>query len=176
MPRLKLLTLILLTQSFLLFWGTSATAQVSESGYVLPMKIALDGALEAVKVCADQGYNVTATVVDVAGTPEVVLRGDHATIHTKDSAYRKAYTIVTMGPIFHLTKTSEFLNVLAKYPPIGAQALASTPNVVALPGGAAIRLHGEIIAGIGIGGSPGGDKDEVCASAGAAKIEAEFPR
>jgi uncharacterized protein GlcG (DUF336 family) len=150
-------------------------AQVSMSGYVLPMKIALQGALEAIQTCAAKGYDVTAVVVDVSGTPEVVLRGDHATIHTKDSAYRKAYTIVTMGPIFHLDVTSQFLDVLSKYPPIGAQALASTPNVTALPGGAAIRLRDEIVAGIGVGGSPGGDKDEACARAGAAKIREELP-
>ncbi|MFP6560172.1 heme-binding protein [Paraburkholderia sp. B3] len=146
-------------------------AQVSESGYTLPMNLALQGALEAVRTCAASGYDVTATVVDVAGTPQVVLRGDHATIHTKDSAFRKAYTIVTMGPIFHIDTTSQFLALLSKYPALAGQGLASTPNVVALPGGAAIKFHDEIVGGIGVGGSPGGDKDEVCAKAGAAKVE-----
>jgi uncharacterized protein GlcG (DUF336 family) len=74
-----------------------AFAQVSKSAYVLPLDLALDAAIEAVKTCSTKGYDVTATVVDIAGTPQVVLRGDHATIHTKDSAFRKAYTIVTMG-------------------------------------------------------------------------------
>jgi uncharacterized protein GlcG (DUF336 family) len=152
-----------------------ASAQVSESGYVLPMKLALDAAQEAVQTCAASGYDVTAIVVDVAGTPQVVLRGDHATIHTKDSAFRKAYTIVTMGPLFHLTLTSQFLALLSKYPPLAAQSLASTPNVSALPGGAAIEAHGEIVAGLGVGGSPGGDKDEVCARAGLARIQNELP-
>jgi uncharacterized protein GlcG (DUF336 family) len=151
--------------------GWSAHAQVSESGYVLPMNLALQGALEAVQTCKANGYDVTATVVDVSGTPQVVLRGDHATIHTKDSSYRKAYTVVTMGPIFHFDVTSKFFDVLAKYPPIGAQGLVSAPNVVALPGGAAVKLRDEIVAGIGVGGSPGGDKDEVCAKAGVAKVE-----
>lgn len=148
----------------------SAGAQVSTSGYVLPMNLALQGALEAVQTCAAEGYDVTATVVDVAGTPQVVLRGDHATIHTKDTAYRKAYTIVTMGPIFRLDVTSQFLDTLAKYPPLAAQGLVATPNVLALPGGAAIKVHDEIVAGIGVGGSPGGDKDEACAKAGVAKL------
>jgi uncharacterized protein GlcG (DUF336 family) len=152
-----------------------AEAQVSTSGYVLPMNLALEGALEAVQTCEAKGYDVTATVVDVSGTPQVVLRGDHATIHTKDSAFHKAYTIVTMGPIFHLDTTSQFLEVLAKYPPVAAQGLASTPNVVALPGGAAIKVRDEIVAGIGVGGSPGGDKDEICAKAGVATIQAKLP-
>jgi uncharacterized protein GlcG (DUF336 family) len=139
------------------------------------MNLALQGALEAVQTCAAKGYDVTATVVDVAGTPQVVLRGDHATIHTKDTAYRKAYTIVTMGLIFHLVVTSQFLDTLAKYPPLAAQGLAATPNVLALPGGAAIKVRDEIVAGIGVGGSPGGDKDEACAKAGVAKIQASLP-
>jgi len=153
-----------------------ATAQVSKSGYVLPMNLALEAALEAVQTCSAKGYNVTVAVVDVAGTPEVVLRGDHATIHTKDTAYRKAYTIVTMGPIFHISLTSEFVEHISKYPPLAGQALASAPNVTALPGGVAIEARGEIVAGIGVGGSPGGDKDEECAKSGVAKIQDKVPR
>ena len=153
----------------------TASAQVSQSGYVLPEHLALAAAEEAVSTCTAQGYAVTATVVDVSGTPQVVLRGDHATIHTKDSAYKKAYTIVTMGPIFHLDLTSQFLAVLSEYPPPAAESLASTQNVTALPGGAAIKLGDEIVAGIGVGGSPGGNKDEACARAGAAKIQNEIP-
>ncbi|MBV9201681.1 MAG: heme-binding protein [Alphaproteobacteria bacterium] len=159
-----------------LFSTMPAHAQVSQSGYVLPMNLALQAALEAVDACKAKGWDVTATVADVAGTPEVVLRGDHATIHTKDTAYRKAYTIVTMGPIFHLTATSQFATLLSKYSPLAGQALASTPNVVALPGGAAIEAHGEIVAGLGVGGSPGGENDEICAKAGVAKIQDSLPR
>lgn len=154
-----------------------AAAQVTVSGYTLPMDLALEAAQEAVRACASKGYAVTATVVDVAGTPQVVLRGDHATIHTKDSAYRKAYTIVTMGPIFHFAATSQFLDLLTnKYPPLAAQSLVSTPNVTTLPGGAAISVQDEIVAGIGVGGSPGGDKDEACANAGVAKIKDRLGR
>lgn len=152
-----------------------ARAQVSESGYVLPMNLALQAALEAVNVCKSKGWDVTATVVDVAGTPEVTLRGDHATIHTKDTAYRKAYTIVTMGPIFHITLTSQFVSLLSKYNPLAGQALASTPNVMPLAGGAAIEARGEIVAGLGVGGSPGAENDEICAKAGVAKIQNLLP-
>jgi uncharacterized protein GlcG (DUF336 family) len=81
-----------------------------------------------------------------------------------------------MGPIFHIGLTSQFLELLSKYPSLAAESLASTPNVSALPGGAAIEVHGEIVAGIGVGGSPGGDKDEICAKAGVAKIQDKLPR
>jgi uncharacterized protein GlcG (DUF336 family) len=149
---------------------SSAQAQVSISGKTLPLNAAVIAAQTAVDTCKANGYDVTATVVDVSGTPQVVLRGDHAVIHTKDSSFRKAYTVVTMGPIFHVDTTSGFVGVLAKYPPLLAQSLVSTPNVTALPGGVAFKLGDEIIAGLGVGGSPGGDKDEVCAQAGVAKV------
>ncbi|MEM5312510.1 heme-binding protein [Paraburkholderia sp. JHI869] len=156
---------------------STAHAQVSTSGYVLPMNLALDAALEAVQTCSAKGYAVTATVVDVAGTPQAVLRGDHAAIHTKDSSYRKAYTATSMGAVFQFERTSQFLDLLtSKFPPLAAQSLASTPNVSTLPGGVAIRVGDEIVAGIGVGGSPGGDKDETCALAGVAKIKDELPR
>jgi len=148
----------------------AAQAQVSESGHTVPLSVAIVAAQTAVDTCKANGYDVTATVVDVAGTPQVVLRGDHATIHTKDSSYRKAYTIVTMGPIFHVDSTSVWIGVLTKYPPLLAQSLASTPNATALPGGVAFKYGDEIIGGLGVGGSPGGDKDEVCAQAGVAKV------
>ena len=147
-----------------------AQAQISVSNHALPLSSAIIAAQTAVDTCKANGYDVTATVVDVSGTPQVVLRGDRAVIHTKDSSFRKAYTVVTMGPIFSVDTTSGFIGVLSKYPPLVAQSLASTPNVTALPGGVAFKVGGETIAGIGVGGSPGGDKDEVCALAGVAKV------
>jgi uncharacterized protein GlcG (DUF336 family) len=41
---------------------------------------------------------------------------------------------------------------------------------VALAGGVAIKRNNEIVATLGVGGSPGGANDEVCAEAGVAKI------
>jgi uncharacterized protein GlcG (DUF336 family) len=37
-------------------------------------------------------------------------------------------------------------------------------------GGLPIKVGNETIAGIGVSGAPGGDKDEACAEAGLAKI------
>ena len=91
-----------------------AHAQVPKSGYVLPMALALEAAPEAVHTCKAKGYDVTATVADVSGTLQVVLQGDHATIQTRDSSFRKAYTIVTMGPILHVDATSDFVEVVSK--------------------------------------------------------------
>jgi uncharacterized protein GlcG (DUF336 family) len=40
-----------------------------------------------------------------------------------------------------------------------------------LAGGVAIKAGDEIVAALGVGGAPGGDKDEACARAGVAKIQ-----
>jgi uncharacterized protein GlcG (DUF336 family) len=114
------------------------------------------------------------SVVNVSGDEIVHLKGDHSTIHTKDSAFRKAYTAVTMGPIFNFEKTSAFVELVAKYPGGAGVSLASLPNITALPGGVAIKRGDEVVAALGVGGSPGGEKDEACASAAVATIAAKI--
>jgi uncharacterized protein GlcG (DUF336 family) len=148
----------------------SAEAQVAESGYSLPLSLAVEAATEAIHTCEAQGYAVSASVVDPSGVLRVQLKGDHSTIHTQDTSFRKAYTVVTFGPIFNLDTTSQIAK-LANNPNGPGPALTSVPNILALSGGVAIKRHNEIVAALGVGGSPGGAKDEACAQAGVAKIE-----
>ena len=151
----------------------SGRAQVSEQPYVLPLSLALAAAEEAVHTCASSGYDVTATVVDVDGIPKVILRGDYSTIHTRDTSFRKAYTIVTLGPIFKFDRTSQYVEMVEHTN--NGPALATMPNIVVLRGGVAIKKGDEIVAGLGVGGAPGDTKDEVCAEAGVAKIQDRLP-
>lgn len=146
----------------------SAQAQVAQSGYSLPLSLAMEAAAEAVHSCEAQGYFVTATVVDASGLVKVQAKGDHSTVHTKDTAFRKAYTVVTLGPIFKFDTSSKFAELVAKSPQ--GPALTAVPDILALAGGVAIRRDGEMVAALGVGGAPGGDKDEACAQAGVAKI------
>lgn len=141
--------------------------------YVLPLDLALEAATEAVRVCALDGYRVSATVVDMDGMPQVALRGDGATVHTGDSSFEKAYTVVTLGPEFGFD-TSGALFELVKTNPF-APRLAQVPHVMALPGAVAFHAKGLIVASLGVGGAPGGDKDEVCARAGVAKVADRLP-
>ncbi|TAJ72807.1 MAG: heme-binding protein [Phenylobacterium sp.] len=152
----------------------SDTRPTSAYHYVLPLNLALEAATEAVRVCGLQGYRVTATVVDMDGIPEVVLRGDGATVHTRESSFQKAYTVITLGPEFSFD-TSGALFELVKTNPY-APRLAQVRNVMALPGAVAFRADGAIVAALGVGGAPGGDKDEVCARAGVAKVASRLPR
>jgi uncharacterized protein GlcG (DUF336 family) len=147
----------------------SAEAQVVESGYTLPLSLAVEAATEAIRSCEEHGYAVSASVVDTSGVVKIQAKGDHSTIHTRDSSFRKAYTVVTFGPLFKLDTTTQ-IAALAKDPAGPGPALTSLPDVLALSGGVAIKRGDEIVAALGVGGSPGGAKDEVCAEAGVAKI------
>lgn len=76
---------------------------------------------------------------------------------------------MTFGPIFNLDTSNQIAD-LAKNPSGPGPALTSIPNVLALAGAVAIRRSGEIVAALGVGGSPGRDKDKACAEIGVARI------
>ena len=142
--------------------------------YSLPLSLALEAASEAVRVCAQNGYQVSATVVDMDGVPQVAIRGDGATVHTAESSFDKAYTVVTLGPIFKFETSGQFFD-LTKTSPF-APRLATMHNVMALPGGVGLIAKDAIVAALGVGGAPGGDKDEVCARAGVARVADRLPQ
>jgi len=48
--------------------------------------------------------------------------------------------------------------------------LQHLPGVFLVPGGVLIKSGDDVVGAIGVGGAPGGDKDEVCAQAAVAKI------
>src|SRR5882724_4918435 len=147
----------------------SAIAQVGESGYSLPLALAVKAATKAIATCASNGYPVSAVVVDTSGVIKLEAKGDHSTIHTTTSAFRKAYTVVTFGPIFRFDASSAFAALVAKNP--NGAALATLPNIAPLAGGVAIKAGDEVVGALGVSGSPGGDKDEACAQAGVASIK-----
>lgn len=137
--------------------------------YQLPLDLAIEAASEAIKHCADQGWNVSASVVDSGGNVKVQAKGDNSAIHTKDTSFRKAYTQVSMGPIFGFEALSIWVDKLKGNP--NAAGLATIPNIIILSGAVAIKIQDKMVAAIGVGGAPGGDKDEVCAAKGLEKIK-----
>jgi uncharacterized protein GlcG (DUF336 family) len=151
-----------------------ATAQVQTTGNFLTLDLAMEAAAEAVRVCAEKGWPVSVSIVDAAGNVKLQAKGDHSTIHTKDSSFRKAYTTVTMGPLFGFDTLGAWVEKLRTNP--YASAYASLPDIFLLPGAVAVKIKGEIVAAIGVGGAPGGEKDEVCAAAGLARIMDRLPQ
>jgi uncharacterized protein GlcG (DUF336 family) len=162
--RLSLATIA----AFAVFPLGSAMAQVGESGYSLPLALAMKAATKAIASCASNGCPVSAVVVDPSGVIKLEAKGDHSTIHTTTAAFRKAYTVVTFGPIFRFDASSAFAELVAKNP--NCAALAALPDIARLAGGGAIKANNEVVGAPGVSGSPGGDRDEACAQAGVANI------
>lgn len=111
-------------------------------------------ALLAVNNCAQQGYNVAATVVDRAGVTLAVARAENAGPHTLDASLRKAYTSASARNL-----TSEMAKNLPNNP-----TLADIPGFLILAGGAPVRVNNAVVGAVGVGGAPSGLIDEKCAT------------
>ncbi|WGS84009.1 heme-binding protein [Methylomonas sp. UP202] len=159
---------------FLTLLPLQANVHAAENSYMLPLTLAVEAANETVRSCEALGYNVSVAFVDMSGQPRVQLKSDKSTPHTFETAYRKAYTIVTFGPNYHIETSGQVADLMSKNPAI-YNAVLTIPNVTPLPGALAIKVKGNIIGAIGVSGAPGGDKDEACAQAGIDKISSRLP-
>src|SRR5271156_4206769 len=153
---------------------TSALFSMSASAYSLPtrkqlpLSVAMEAAMEAVAVCEKSDYRVTATVVDASGLVKAIAKGDLAPPHTLDSSHGKAYAAVSLGPNFSEPTTSAIVARVGGGLAFGP--LQHLPGIFLVPGGVVIKSGEDVVGAIGVGGAPGGDKDEVCAQAAVAGI------
>lgn len=137
----------------------------------VPQRLSLSTAMEAVKetisVCQAEGYNVAVAVVDPDGVIQIQARGDGSPIHSQRFAYRKAYTVMSMGPMFGVETSGELTEKITSVNPVGiANISAGSTELLFLPGGVLIKSAGEPIAAIGVSGAPKSAQDEACANAG----------
>ena len=99
--------------------------------------------------------------------PKVLVKADGSGPHTVGSSTGKAFTSASMGrPTLGLAgflKDRRELDGLRDM----------DPRLVILGGGLPIKINGALVGGIGVGGAPGGAKDEKCARVGLAAIGAE---
>jgi uncharacterized protein GlcG (DUF336 family) len=139
-----------------------AQAPLVEKNVSMGLSLAIiQGAIEQ---CTKDGYKVSVTIVDKAGNVAAQLRGDGTSPHTLEFSRLKAYTARTRN------QTSLQTMKLLEDP---ANAfIRQIPGVVGVGGGVPIKAGNEVIGGVGVSGAPGGEKDEVCANAGLAKVEA----
>jgi uncharacterized protein GlcG (DUF336 family) len=135
---------------------------------VLPLALAVEAAQTALATCEQQGYRVSVAVTDRAGLVRGLIRGDGAGPHTLDSSSRKAYTSASLR-----RPTQELAKMVSENPVI-AGLREMNEKILILGGGLPIKVGEEVIGGIGVGGAPGGDKDEACALAGIDKIESRL--
>ena len=151
---------VLASLSVLATWPALAQAPQVEKNVSMAMALAIiQGAIEQ---CTKDGYKVSVVIVDKAGNVAASVRGDGTNPHTMEFGRLKAYTSRTRG------QTSlEFMKLTSD--PANAY-LKQIPNTVAVGGGVPIKAGNEVIGAVGVSGAPGGEKDEVCANAGIAKV------
>ena len=141
--------------------ATPASAQLLDHKD-LSLATALAIATTAADTCKAEGNLVSVTVVGRDGQVIVLLRGDNASPHTVENSRRKAYTARTFR-----IPSGEFAQRVKANPTLG---LVHLSGVIANQGGLPIKVGDEVIGGVGVSGSPGGDKDEACAKAGLDKV------
>jgi uncharacterized protein GlcG (DUF336 family) len=129
---------------------------------LLPSALAVEVATTAIATCKGQGYNVTVSIVDAIGVPQLLIAGDGAPTLTREVARRKAYTAATLR-----VSTADFAKRVAGG---GFNPSVFDNQLVTAAGGVPVKAGDEVIAGLGVSGAPGGEKDEACADAGLAKI------
>jgi uncharacterized protein GlcG (DUF336 family) len=141
-----------------------ALAQAPQVEKNVSMALAMAVMQGALDQCTKDGYKVSVVIVDKGGNVAGSIRGDGTGPHTMEFARMKAYTARTRN------QTSLQTMKLLEDP---ANAfIRQIPNVVGVGGGVPIRAGTEVIGAVGVSGAPGGEKDEVCANAGIAKVEA----
>jgi uncharacterized protein GlcG (DUF336 family) len=160
---MRLVSLAVLASASILVVGP-ACAQAPQVEKNVSMGLALAIIQGALEQCTKDGYKVSVTIVDKGGNVAASIRGDGTGPHTMEFSRLKAYTARTRN------QTSLQTMKLLEDP---ANAfIRQIPGVVGVGGGVPIRVGTEVIGAVGVSGAPGGEKDEACANAGLAKVEA----
>jgi len=139
-----------------------AGAQGLVTQRTMSLGMAMTIAEATLNACKSGGFHTSAVVVDRGGQVLVMLRDEMATPQTAEMARRKAYTAV----MFRST-TLEFQKRTAEDPALAPQRQVA--DILALGGGAPIRVDKEIVGGVASAGS-NQEQDDACAKAGIAKV------
>jgi uncharacterized protein GlcG (DUF336 family) len=131
----------------------------------LPIALANEAAMTALNSCTKSGYVVTVVIVDRLGNQRMYIDGDKLKAHN-ENAYRKAYTSALRAQ-----SSGEYAKFVAGRATTANPAIQPDPKFIAAAGALPIIVDGDTIGAIGVGGAPGGDKDEACAAEGLAKIK-----
>lgn len=155
-PCTRTLALTLVTAATLAAPLSHAQAVRTERNMSLALATQL--AADTVAACTASGHNVTATVVDRAGSVRAVMRADNAGPHTLEASQQKAFTSASAK-----NATLAMMEGAQKNP--AAANLVHIPGFLLLGGGVPVKVGTETIGAIGVGGAPGGHLDEQCAVA-----------
>jgi uncharacterized protein GlcG (DUF336 family) len=146
----------------------AGTAKAEENGLFtsqsLTPETALMAASAALKKCRDEGYQVAVAVVDRMGVLQVLLRDRYAGAHTPETARGKAWTAASF-------RTNSSVMAEATQAGQPQSGVRHVPGSLMIGGGMVIEAAGSLVGAIGVSGAPGGEMDDLCASAGIKAIE-----
>jgi len=154
--------------------GTTASSAESHLPEALEFSLATDAVTESINVCAAKGYRVAVAIVDPDGVAKLEARGDGSPIHSQRFSFRKAYTIVSMGPMFGVDTGGALVAKLRDFPSGLSNVQSGATDLLFLAGSALIKSRGVTIGAIGVSGAPFSSEDEACAQAGLAKIRSRL--
>jgi Uncharacterized protein, possibly involved in utilization of glycolate and propanediol len=150
--------------------GTAALAdeEAIQTFSVLTPSLAHELVGATVAACEEDGFQVTAAVVDRFGVPQALLRNRFSGPHTPDTAIRKAYTAVSFR-----TNTLDLVEpTKAGSAQSGARGIT---NALMLGGGMVVEAAGEMLGGLGVSGAPTGEDDQACGLKGIEAISEKLP-
>ena len=125
------------------------------------MDLARDIANEAVAACREDGYQVSAVVVDRHGLLRAALRDDAAARFTLEIAERKANMTVMAW-----SDSGRFREARADI----REELNHIDGLIVMDGGVKIVAGGYNVGAVGVSGAPGGEKDHACAQKALVKL------
>lgn len=144
--------------------ATAASAEGVRTEKNMSLDLATQIAAHTVATCTANGYAVTATVVDRAGTVRAVQRADNAGPHTLEGSRLKAYTSASAK-----NSTLAMMEGSQKNP--GAANLVHIPGYLLLGGGLPVKVGNEVIGAVGIAGAPGGHLDDQCGQTAMGQVQ-----
>lgn len=153
--------LVILLSPLLSFSNLSQAEDVIEQK-TIGMELARDLATAAIEACRENGYSVSAVVVDRHGNQRVALRDDFASRFTLQIAEEKANATIMSG-----LKSGQFRAQRGDIRP----ELNHVDGVLMMVGAVPIIKSGIRIGAMGVSGAPGGEKDEACAQLALEKLE-----
>lgn len=155
---------------FLLFPSVSSQGEELVVRRELPVSLVTKMLEATLAKCRAEGWTVSAAIVDVSGVLQGLLRMDRAGPHTVEASTMKAYGAASFR------RSTADLQKMTKPPEGGAWGLQFIRGALFSRGGLPLVVDREVVGGIGVGGAPGGDKDEACARAGIAVMQKSLAR
>ena len=131
----------------------------------MTLELANEIAINAVKACRNEGYNVAVAVVDRDAITQVVMRDVLASRFFMEIAESKAKAAVMTG-----MDTGEFRD---QRPDIRPE-LNQLDEILIMDGALPIHAAGSVIGGVGVSGAPGGHLDKRCAQKALEAVQARL--